>query len=103
KDSPLGKVFPKGMKGLTVSDFKYYPASNQQISFILAPIKGATEEEAKDEVVGVLALKLDNHAINTIVHRREGWAKRARPTWSDKWTVRQPSEPTLPQTTMKRL
>ena len=77
KDTSLGKGFTKGLKGPFVQDFEPYPPSNNQhVSFILVPffrgnLTGATVS-SQNEALGILALKLINKQINTIVNRREG-------------------------------
>lgn len=78
KDSPLGKSFTEGLKGVTIRDFEpYAPSKNQQISFLLTPYYEASAGSSdsapdKKEAHAVIAIKLNVTPINTIVQRSEG-------------------------------
>lgn len=67
KDSPLAKCFQKALQGIVIQDFEpYAPSDNQYMAFIAAPVVN------HGTLVGVVALKINKHPINTIVQRREG-------------------------------
>ncbi len=80
KDSSLGRGFPDSLKTLNIQDFEPYPPSqNQYVSFICAPFFRdtitSTAKGTGNEAIGVLALKIINSHLNTIVQRREGMGK----------------------------
>ena len=79
KESPLGKSYQQGKKGLVIRDFETYaPSDNQYISFILAPyytieaLDENIESSKEKEMLAVIALKLNKDPLNTIVQRNEG-------------------------------
>jgi len=66
--SGLGRCFRKGLLGLNIQDYEpYAPSGNQYISFLGAPIV-----DKFGNVSGVVVIKIDVSAINTIVQRRRG-------------------------------
>jgi signal transduction histidine kinase/DNA-binding response OmpR family regulator/HPt (histidine-containing phosphotransfer) domain-containing protein len=68
--SYLGRFFQQGMKEVVVSDFEIYPPSNNQpISFLFSPVV------IDDDILGVVALKLTNRIINSIMLERSGLGK----------------------------
>ena len=70
KDSSLAKCYQNALKGIAIQDFApYAPAGNQPTAFIGAPIM------KKDQLLGVVALKLVTDPINAIVQQREGMGK----------------------------
>lgn len=70
KDSSLAKCYQKALKGIAIQDFEpYEPAGNQPTAFIGAPIM------KKDQLVGIVALKLVPDPINAVVQQREGMGK----------------------------
>lgn len=70
KDSSLGKCFQNALKKIGIQDFEpYAPSKNQFAAFIGAPVK------KKDQVVGVIALRLPTEPVNVIVQRRNGMGK----------------------------
>ena len=76
KNTTLGRGFHEGMEGITFQDFDPYPPSdNKHIFFLLAPISQSKDDGTGREVVGVVALKLDNDSLNKIAHRRQGMGK----------------------------
>ncbi len=67
QDTALGRCFQKSLKGITVQDFQIYPPDNNQfMCFIAAPIVRYGES------VGIIVLKLNKAALNSIMQRREG-------------------------------
>ena len=67
KQSHLAKSFQQGLKEIHITDFELYaPSSNLAISFLIAPIR------LFDETLGVVALKLTNETINSIMLERFG-------------------------------
>ncbi|MDM8525307.1 methyl-accepting chemotaxis protein [Desulfococcaceae bacterium HSG8] len=67
KDGPLARCFRNALKGIATEDFTPYPPSdNQHTGFIGAPIL------YYNKMIGVVILKLNKNALNTIVRRREG-------------------------------
>ena len=67
KESRIGKCFQKGLTGPVIQDFQPCVFSDkQQIALVAAPIL------QYKKTIGVVILKLDHHAISTIVQRREG-------------------------------
>ena len=76
KDTRIGDFFQKALQGNTVIDFeKYPPSGDKYISFIGGPISKHDELTNSDELMGIIALKMDKTPINTIMHRREGMGK----------------------------
>jgi len=63
RNSELAKVFDRAKTLLQteVSDFEYYPATNQPAAFIATPIF------KNNSVIGVIALQLNNEEIYTLV------------------------------------
>ena len=78
KESTLGEIFSEGMKETVIKDFQpYSPSGNTHISFILTPYykngsSGTGLSGQPEQPLAVLALKIDNETLNTIVQRREG-------------------------------
>ena len=67
KDSGLGKLFRKALKGYAIVDFEpYAPSNGDQAAFIGAPIK------RYGKTIGVVALQLPVDIINQIVQKRDG-------------------------------
>lgn len=67
KDSAVGRLFPKAVKGTALEDYSAYaPSGNQQALFIGTPIT------ADGELLGVAVTQLSSKEINTIVQEREG-------------------------------
>ena len=81
KESSLGRGFTEGMKKTVMKDFEPYSSSgNNYYSFILTPYyknssSGLGVSGQEIQPLGVLALKIDNDTINTIVQRRGGMGK----------------------------
>ena len=76
KDTHISEFFQKALQGNTFVDFeKYAPSGDKYISFIGGPILKHNERANTDELLGVVALKLDKTLINTIIQRREGMGK----------------------------
>ncbi len=70
RNSNLGKSFAKGMELPVITDFELYrPSGNRPIAFAIAPIR------LLDETEGVVVLKLNNDAIDTIMMERSGMGK----------------------------
>ncbi len=68
KETGLAKAFRNGTKGYTILDFEpYAPSNNVPAAFIAHPIINDS-----NEVIGVLALQLSDHAINNIMTKTEG-------------------------------
>ncbi|MFC1862995.1 methyl-accepting chemotaxis protein [Thermodesulfobacteriota bacterium] len=73
KDSPIGGLFQKAVKGISIQDFEVYaPSNNKYISFVGAPLLGVDDNTGEKTLLGVVVLKMDKTPINTIVQRREG-------------------------------
>lgn len=69
QDSSLATCFKKGLEGVTIQDFAPYPPSaNQYMAFVAAPVVS----QLLKKPVGVVALKIYKHRLNTIVRHREG-------------------------------
>jgi methyl-accepting chemotaxis protein len=67
KNSGLGRCFKKSLKEPSIEDFSQYsPSEGQYIAFISAPI------QLLGQIEGVIVVKLNKDALNTIVHRRQG-------------------------------
>ncbi len=81
KGSHLNTCFQGGLKGMAIHDFNpYSPSGNKYIAFLAVPFYkedslSAESSEGEKELIGVIALKLNNDPINKIVHRREGMGK----------------------------
>ncbi len=68
KDTGLAKAFRNGTKGYAILDFQpYAPSNNLPAAFIAHPVSNDS-----NEVIGVLALQLSDHAINNIMTKTEG-------------------------------
>ncbi|MBN1847918.1 MAG: methyl-accepting chemotaxis protein [Deltaproteobacteria bacterium] len=75
-DTALGKGFNDGMKGVIIQDFQpYHPSGDKHMFFFLGPIYQSLDTGEGKEVVGVVALKLDNDSLNQIANRRQGMGK----------------------------
>jgi len=67
RDSGLGKMFRKALKGYAIVDFEpYAPSNGEPAAFIGAPIV------SDGETLGVVALQLPIERINAITQRRNG-------------------------------
>ena len=67
RDSGLGRLFNKALKGVALEDFSpYAPSNNAQSSFIGAPVS----QDGK--IVGVVAFQISTDQINAIVQQRLG-------------------------------
>ncbi|GEM_PF-3072681 len=67
KNSGLGKCFQKGMNGFAIQDFEpYNPSGNRYVLFAGASIV------FEKEIVGMVAAKITQDAVNTIIQRRKG-------------------------------
>ncbi len=70
KSSSLSRCFQEGLKGIAIQDFEpYSPFDNQYMAFVAAPVL------KHGKIVGVVALRIDNQGLNTIVQRRRGMGK----------------------------
>jgi len=71
KYSPLGLCFQKALNGLAVQDFEPYAVlGNRYYAFLAAPVTDPLENT--NDIMGVVALRLNTHHINEIVRRRDG-------------------------------
>jgi len=69
RDSGLGRMFSKALKGAALEDYSAYaPSGNKQALFLGAPIK----QDGK--VIGVAALQLSSAELNGIIQERSGMA-----------------------------
>ncbi|SDL71066.1 methyl-accepting chemotaxis protein [Halarsenatibacter silvermanii] len=65
-DSNLAEAFEQGQDDVAMVDYEMYAASDEPAMFVAAPI------EDDDELLGVLALQVDDEAINDIMAVEEG-------------------------------
>ncbi len=71
KDSPLGKLFAKAVKGVSIQDFApYAPSAGEPASFVGAPVRSKG-----GAVIGVVALQISLGSINKIMTERSGLGK----------------------------
>ena len=70
KNSPLGGLFRKAMKGAALQDFEpYEPSNGVPAGFVGAPVKSG------GKTIGVVAMQLPLTAINKIMMERSGMGK----------------------------
>ncbi len=70
KDSSLGRLFVKAMKGTAIEDFApYAPSNGEPASFVGAPVM------SDGNVIGVVALQISLEGINSIMKERTGLGK----------------------------
>lgn len=73
KSTALGRAFAQAKTAFSNQDFEpYQPAQYRMLSFMAAPIIKSDPYSNEKEKIGVIALKLDNTRLNTLLKKKEG-------------------------------